>query len=60
MDATLSRIETKLDGALARQSIQERQIDRIWARLGRIDVRVAMISAGVGLVAWLLELIFKH
>lgn len=60
IDATLSRIETKLDDSLEVQKSHGEAIRKLWAALGRLDVRVAVISAtatGVFLVAK--YLIFK-
>lgn len=45
IDATLSRIEQKLNDSLEVQKEHGDAIKKLWAALGRIDVRVAMISA---------------
>lgn len=55
INAVLSRIETaleatneKLDSALETQGKQETAINKIWAALGRTNVRVAIIGAASG------------
>lgn len=47
VDATLSRIESKLNDSLSRQEEHARQIGKIWSALGRLDVRVATIAGTV-------------
>lgn len=60
IDATLSRIETKLNNALATQEEHASAISKIWAALGRLDVRVAGIAAGITVVIGVVKLlVFK-
>lgn len=61
VDATLSRIETKLDAKLAevesRQIEHDRQLGKLWAALGRLDVRVAVIAATISTAFAILKLV---
>ena len=47
LNAVLSRMETKLDKALDEQAEQAHAIRKLWAALGRLDVRVAVIATSV-------------
>ena len=60
VDAVLSRIETKLDTVLQTQGEHASAIRKLWAALGKIDVRVAGISAVVGLLIALAKIWFSH
>jgi hypothetical protein len=60
VNAVLSRIETKLNDALTPQDEHNRQIGKLWAALGRLDVRVAAIAGGISVVIALVEIFFKH
>lgn len=46
-NAVLSRLETKLDDALEKLNNHDSQIRKLWAALGRLDVRVTLIGAGM-------------
>ncbi|HYG98858.1 MAG TPA: hypothetical protein VD837_06975 [Terriglobales bacterium] len=60
IDATLSRIETKLDDTLRVQEKHGESINKLWAALGRLDVRVAVISATATAVFFVAkQLIFR-
>jgi hypothetical protein len=58
IDAVLSRIETKLDGALQTQAEHATAIRRLWAALSRLDVRVAGIAAGISVAAAIVKMVF--
>ena len=61
VNAVLSRIETKLNNSLEAQEDQARSIGKLWAAIGRIDVRVAAISGGVsGVIIFIKLLFFNH
>jgi hypothetical protein len=60
IDATLSRIETKLDDSLRVQEEHGEAIRKLWAALGRLDVRVAIISStATGIFLAVKYLLFK-
>lgn len=60
IDATLSRIETKLDSSLKTQEEHAVAIRKLWAALGRLDVRVAVITASVSGIVFLVKyVLFK-
>ena len=60
MPAVISRIETKLDAALSRQDEHEHHISKLWAALGRLDVRVACIAAGISAVVAVAKLLLAR
>lgn len=60
VNAVLSRIETKLNTALTTQEEHSTAIRKLWAALGRLDVRVAVISAGITIVIAVAKLVFFH
>lgn len=59
VNAVLSRIETKLNTALETQEEHGSAIRKLWAALGRIDVRVAVIAGGVSVVGFIVKLFWK-
>jgi hypothetical protein len=59
-DAVNSRIEAKLDMTLERLNNHGRSIDQLWAMLGKLDVKVASISATVGIVVAIASWLIKH
>lgn len=60
VNAVLSRIETKLNTALTTQEEHSTAIRKLWTALGRLDVRVAVISAGITIVLAVGKLVFFH
>ncbi len=56
--AVLSRIETKLDGMRETQGQHSTAIRKLWAALGRLDVRVAVIATSVSILFAVLKLLF--
>ena len=50
IDAVLSRIEGKLDNVIETQASHATSIGKLWAALGRLDVRVAAIATGICVV----------
>jgi hypothetical protein len=58
IDATLSRIETKLNNALTTQEEHASAISKLWAALGRLDVRVAGIAAGITIAIAVAKMVF--
>lgn len=60
VDATLSRIETKLDATLRTQDQHAAAIRKLWAALGRLDVRVAVITCVVSGILAIAKLLFFH
>ena len=59
-DAVNSRIEAKLDMMLERVNNHGRSIDQLWGVLGRLDAKVAGISATVGLIVAAVSWFIKH
>jgi len=57
-NAVLSRIETKLNAALETQQEHSSDIRKLWAALGKMDVRVAVISGGIGVTVAILKVLF--
>jgi hypothetical protein len=55
INAVLSRIETKLDAMLETQNEHADSIRKIWAHLGRLDVRVAVIGATGAAAVWFVD-----
>jgi hypothetical protein len=58
VNAVLSRIETKLNQALATQEQHSTAIRKLWTALGRLDVRVALIAGGMSGVIGVVKLMF--
>lgn len=58
VNAVLSRIETKLNTALETQEQHSMAIRKLWAALGRLDVRVAAIAGGMSTAFAILKFLF--
>jgi hypothetical protein len=58
-DATISRIEAKLDITLQRLDKHGSAIDALWKAVGSIDVRVACITATVCGAIFMIKLLFS-
>ena len=58
IDAVLSRIEGKLDTSIKTQDEQAQSIKKLWAALGRLDVRVAGIAAGISVAVAVVKFFF--
>jgi hypothetical protein len=56
LDATIGRIESKLDMALERINNHSLGIDSLWKFVSNLQMRVAMIAGGISAIAFLLEI----
>jgi hypothetical protein len=59
LDATIGRIESKLDMALERINNHSLGIDSLWKFVSNLQMRVAMIAGGISVIAFLLEIWFQ-